>query len=92
MVENLEDVLNLEDNVQVVLELLKSVYFIIFTAHFCACAWHYLGFIEISNYNENESWLLHYGIYDAHWSVRYAYSFYFSTITTLTIGYGDVVP
>jgi len=24
-------------------ELLKSVYFVIFVAHFCACAWHYLG-------------------------------------------------
>lgn len=46
MVENLEQILNLKEKVQAVLDLLKSVYFIIFVAHFCACAWNYLGVLE----------------------------------------------
>jgi hypothetical protein len=48
MLENLEDLINLKEELQAFLELLKSVYFIIFVAHFCACAWHYLGKIQIS--------------------------------------------
>jgi hypothetical protein len=31
-------------------------------------------------------------ITDAEWYTKYIHAFYFSTITTLTIGYGDIVP
>lgn len=59
MTENLEEVINLKENIQAFLELIKSVYFIIFVAHFCACAWYYIGEIQISSYGASESWLTH---------------------------------
>lgn len=92
MMENVEEILNFRENIQAVVELLKSVYFIIFVSHFCACAWHYIGEIQVSHYKQDNSWLLFYGIYEETWQTKYTYSFYFSTITTLTVGYGDIGP
>ena len=47
MVENLEDIVNLKDSLQAIFDLFKLIYFVIFTAHFCACGWHFLGIVEV---------------------------------------------
>ena len=37
-------------------------------------------------------WLVEYDLKDSDWSSVYINSLYFSAITTLTIGYGDITP
>lgn len=46
IINNLEDTLNLKEEIQAAIDLCKQVIFVIIVSHFCACAWHYLGYAE----------------------------------------------
>jgi potassium voltage-gated channel Eag-related subfamily H protein 5 len=47
MFENIEDITSIREKFATILDLVKLIYINIFVSHICACAWHYVGVIEV---------------------------------------------
>ncbi|CAK66966.1 unnamed protein product (macronuclear) [Paramecium tetraurelia] len=90
LINSVEEAINPSITMQTVLELFKSVFLLLFVSHCCACLWNLIG--QMQQDAGNYSWLDSKGIVDAQWDSRYIHSLYFTTVTTLTVGYGDIVP
>ncbi|CAD8084669.1 unnamed protein product [Paramecium sonneborni] len=87
----IEETLNLSKPSSSLLELFKLLLVLFFVLHCYSCLWYFVGYYSQLN-SEKGSWLEFYHIENETWQVQYLYSFYFSTVTMFTIGYGDVVP
>ncbi|EAR97548.2 cyclic nucleotide-binding domain protein (macronuclear) [Tetrahymena thermophila SB210] len=70
-----------------VLKLAKLLFLNLYIIHCLACIW-----IMIADKNINISWMSILSISDSVWYIQYLCSFYFNTVTMVTVGYGDLTP
>lgn len=77
----------LQEKIQNILSLLKVLFVSLLVAHVFACFWFFIGSL-----NTHESWIIKAGIIDAPASTKYLYSIYWSFVTMMTVGYGDIGP
>lgn len=69
------------------MDILKLLCYSLFLAHVLACLWHLCSKID----NE-KNWLLSYNIYYEDIVTKYVYSLYWTIVTIMTVGYGDIIP
>lgn len=72
-----------------IIDLVNLFFFSFLILHLFACVWHFTGLYSIKY--DNRSWIVKYEILDRSITVRYLYSLYWSSVTIMTVGYGDMV-
>ncbi|KAM3138474.1 hypothetical protein pb186bvf_009388 [Paramecium bursaria] len=88
LMRQMEEVLNLNKIAASLLELAKLITLLIYVLHIASCIWFGIG--RIGQRQIGVSWLSKYDLIQSDWSEQYLRSFYFSTVTMFTIGYGDM--
>ena len=79
--------LKLESKYQEIIDMIKLVSYSLFLAHMLACLWYL-----ISTLNPSKNWIMAHGIQVESLLTKYVYSLYWTIVTIMTVGYGDIVP
>lgn len=69
------------------IDLINLMFFSFYILNIFACFWYYIATIDHSNSN---TWLKVKLLEDEPLINKYIYSFYWSTVTIMTVGYGDI--
>lgn len=89
--ESLVEAWNLRLKFAAMIDIISLLSFFLFASHLIACMWHFIALSE-SSFTKNPTWVDIKDLQDEDWLSRYLTSFYWACITTLTIGYGDIIP
>ncbi|EAR94866.2 zinc knuckle protein (macronuclear) [Tetrahymena thermophila SB210] len=68
--------------------LAKMLGILLLSAHFFACGFIWIG----SNTDQNNNWIAKQSLQGQSWGNIYINSLYFSIVTMITVGYGDITP
>lgn len=88
----LADYFQFKDKYQGIIDLLKLIFMVFGMANLCGCAWNFLAKWENNKMNIQNTWLQNVKIENDKWQTKYVNSLYFSTVTMVTVGYGDISP
>ena len=78
----------IQETYQNIISLIKIAYISLLFAHIIGCLWHFVADIQYPD----QTWLSAKGLVSSPWLEKYLYSIYWSSVTIMTVGYGDIVP
>lgn len=72
------------------MNLAKLLFTILYFLHIYSCLWYFIG--SYANDIGMVNWLDSRHLSEASYEIKYLEAFYFSTVTMISVGYGDIVP
>lgn len=74
------------------IDLFNLVFINLFIIQIFACIWHFIATDKLFKDNNKNTWIIKAGIESKSNSIHYIYSLYWSCVTIMTVGYGDIAP
>ncbi|EGR34558.1 hypothetical protein IMG5_007500 [Ichthyophthirius multifiliis] len=87
--KRIEESFNLSPLKNNIISILKILFFIIFVAHIFSCGWILIG---VYTHHPTQNWMYNKKIHNQIWNLQYINAYYFTIITMITVGYGDITP
>ncbi|CAK56642.1 unnamed protein product (macronuclear) [Paramecium tetraurelia] len=90
IIRNVEESIHLSKIHSSIMNLAKLLFTILYFLHIYSCLWYFIG--SYANDIGMVNWLDSRNLTDASYEIKYLEAFYFSTVTMISVGYGDIVP
>ena len=86
-IERMNSKFNIKESL---IDLVNLIYISIFILHIFACFWYYIA--AFYSLEDNPTWVRKMGLSEESIEIKYMYSLYWSSVTIMTVGYGDISP
>lgn len=86
----IDNVMQIKQRHSTLNEIIQLLFIIVFTAHFCACGFYAVS-SDLSDANRY-NWIKKANLHNERQETKYINALYYSYISMMTIGYGDITP
>ncbi|EAR97004.2 cation channel family protein (macronuclear) [Tetrahymena thermophila SB210] len=90
IVNKLEENQTLSKKLRNIIALMKLIFKIVYIGHFIACIWAIIA--QFEDFYGYQTWAKYPVWNQSSWYQLYIDAYYFTTVTMITVGYGDIIP
>lgn len=92
IVTDLDNYYQFQQKFPTIYELLQLLFKLFIVAHYCSLGFYKISQLPINMEYSGNNWVIQQNLKDKHWIDQYVNGLYFSFITMITVGYGDITP